>query len=218
MDPLYELDISEEEKIRIMAQQSTEMYAQSNWEKPKIPPSETYTCRRCNRKGHWRKNCREKQDPETMRKNPTGIPLTFLKATPGNFPGAMKHQGGYVATAISIAAYLHAKKECGPLSRSVNLIKEAKVPDSLKCVICSESMRDAAKIPCCGRSYCDECIRNSLLNSENFNCPNCKKSGVLPDDIEPSTKFRRAVIAFYNGAESSRVEDILKEEAPKKYL
>ena len=127
----------------------------------------------------------------------------------------MKHQGGYVATAISVAAYLNAKKECGPLSRSVNLIKEAKVPDSLKCMICSESMRDAAKIPCCGRSYCDECIRNSLLNSENFYYTNCKKSGVLPDGIEPSAKFRRAVIAFYNVAESSRIEDILKEKAPK---
>lgn len=36
--------------------------------------------------------------------------------------------------------------------------KETKpVPDELKCSICSELMKEAVIIQCCGESFCDEC-------------------------------------------------------------
>lgn len=40
-------------------------------------------------------------------------------------------------------------------------VKEVKsVPDELKCSICSELMKDAVIIQCCGESFCDECKFN----------------------------------------------------------
>ena len=32
------------------------------------------------------------------------------------------------------------------------------VPDELICLLCKEMMEDAVVIPCCGNSYCDECM------------------------------------------------------------
>ena len=31
------------------------------------------------------------------------------------------------------------------------------IPDELKCSMCSELMKDAVIIQCCGESFCDEC-------------------------------------------------------------
>ena len=37
--------------------------------------------------------------------------------------------------------------------------KEARpIPDELKCSICSELMKEAVIIQCCGESFCDECM------------------------------------------------------------
>jgi len=32
------------------------------------------------------------------------------------------------------------------------------IPDELKCSICSELMKEAVIIQCCGESFCDECM------------------------------------------------------------
>lgn len=37
-------------------------------------------------------------------------------------------------------------------------VKEVQlIPDELKCSMCSELMKDAVIIQCCGESFCDEC-------------------------------------------------------------
>ena len=40
---------------------------------------------------------------------------------------------------------------------SAPIKKVQSVPDELKCSICSELMKDAVIIQCCGESFCDEC-------------------------------------------------------------
>lgn len=44
------------------------------------------------------------------------------------------------------------------------------VPDYLKCTICHGLLREATITPCCGTSFCDECIRNQLMEND-FMCP-----------------------------------------------
>ena len=35
--------------------------------------------------------------------------------------------------------------------------KEKEIPEELKCPICKKLLRDAVVIPCCNKSFCDEC-------------------------------------------------------------
>ena len=42
-------------------------------------------------------------------------------------------------------------------------IEVVDIPLELRCKICGDLMRDAVLIPCCGFSFCDDCIRMKLL-------------------------------------------------------
>ena len=44
----------------------------------------------------------------------------------------------------------------------------------MSCPIDNKLFRDAVKTPCCGTSYCEECIQTHLLERD-FICPNCGK-------------------------------------------
>lgn len=45
-------------------------------------------------------------------------------------------------------------------------------PD-LTCPLCNRLLRDATKTPCCGKSYCEECIQN-YLSENDFVCRECE--------------------------------------------
>ncbi|CAG05183.1 unnamed protein product [Tetraodon nigroviridis] len=73
--------------------------------------------------------------------------------------------------------------------------KDPAVPDELKCVICKLLMVNAAIVPCCGYSFCDNCIRTVLLESEEHICVACQET-VSPDSIVPNLALRRAVANY----------------------
>lgn len=56
-------------------------------------------------------------------------------------------------------AYARTKKEKPPFlpEEPSSSSSGAPIPDEILCLICKEIMTDAAIIPCCGNSYCDEC-------------------------------------------------------------
>ncbi|XP_033930015.1 E3 ubiquitin-protein ligase RBBP6-like [Melopsittacus undulatus] len=60
-------------------------------------------------------------------------------------------------------------------------------------------MTDAAVLPCCGSSYCDECIRTALLETEEYTCPACHRTDVPPDGLVANKSLRQAVNNFKNG-------------------
>uniref|UniRef100_A0A1A8PG08 Retinoblastoma binding protein 6 n=2 Tax=Nothobranchius rachovii TaxID=451742 RepID=A0A1A8PG08_9TELE len=53
---------------------------------------------------------------------------------------------------------------------------EDPVPAEFLCLICRDLLGDAVVIPCCGSSYCDDCIRSALLDSEDHNGQSFAKS------------------------------------------
>lgn len=79
--------------------------------------------------------------------------------------------------------------------------KKRDVPEDLICAICKGIFKDAVMIPCCGSSFCDECVRTALLESEDSDCPDCKEKGTAPGLLIPNRFLRNAVAAFL--AESS---------------
>lgn len=78
----------------------------------------------------------------------------------------MTSTGGYVMPAvdkISVCGYReghkHDKKEDPPFPLGTQPEPEvtSTVPDELVCVLCKLLMVNAAIVPCCGYSFCDNC-------------------------------------------------------------
>ena len=66
------------------------------------------------------------------------------------------------------------------------------------CSICKDLLTDAVMIPCCGNSFCDDCIRTLLLESDEHECPDCNEKDVSPDTLIPNRYLRNAVSNFKN--------------------
>lgn len=76
--------------------------------------------------------------------------------------------------------------------------KKPEIPDDLICSICKSLFTDAVMIPCCGSSFCDECVRTALLESEDNECPDCHEKGSSPGSLIPNRFLRTSVNSFRN--------------------
>ncbi|XP_058795388.1 E3 ubiquitin-protein ligase RBBP6 isoform X3 [Phymastichus coffea] len=204
---LTRLDGSEEDKIRAMITQSTQDYDPSNYMKIRgqnqtgeVPPN--YRCYKCHQPGHWIKHCPLGIGSEPIEiKKSTGIPRSFMVPVDGpTVPGAMMTPGGtYAVPAIDHQAYKEGKKEKPPFSHDPEpAVEKPEIPEDLLCNICKDLLTDAVMIPCCGNSFCDECIRTFLLESEEHECPDCNEKDVLPESLIPNRYLRNAVLNFKN--------------------
>ncbi len=73
--------------------------------------------------------------------------------------------------------------------------KNNKPPEELICSLCKEIMKEAVIIPCCGESFCSECICTHLCDNE-FTCPACKKDKVSPENLAPNKALRQVLSSF----------------------
>ncbi|CAG2054997.1 unnamed protein product, partial [Timema podura] len=140
------------------------------------------------------------QDPIEIKKS-TGIPRSFMVPVDGpSAPGAMMTPTGQFAVpAIDHQAYKEGKKERPPFQQEPEPVMEKpEIPEDLLCTVCKDLLTDAVMIPCCGNSFCDECIRTVLLESEDHECPDCKEKDVSPDTLIPNRFLRNAVNNFKN--------------------
>ncbi|XP_025417143.1 E3 ubiquitin-protein ligase RBBP6 isoform X2 [Sipha flava] len=193
---------SEEEKINAMMAQSTQEYDPSNFVKIRggnqygeVPPN--YVCHRCHNPGHWIKNCPNNNttsDPVDIKKA-TGIPRGFLVPVDGpSVPGAMlTGLGTFAVPSIDQEAYKQSMK---PQKKQETQLEKVIIPEDLLCNLCSDLLTDAIMMPCCGTSFCDECIRNALLESEENECPDCHGKEISPETLIPNRYLRNAVNGF----------------------
>nr|XP_023022973.1 E3 ubiquitin-protein ligase RBBP6 isoform X1 [Leptinotarsa decemlineata] len=197
---LSSLDAPEDDKIKAMMSQSTQDYDPSNYLKIRgsnqvgnVPPN--YKCYKCHQGGHWIKDCNFAQgpDPVEIRKS-TGIPRSFMVAVEGpQVPGAMMTPNGQYAVPLVDHQAYNQKVVPTPVPEP-----KLDIPEDLVCSICSDLLTDAVMIPCCGNSFCDECIRGVLLESEDHECPDCHEKDILPDTLIPNRFLRKSVANFKN--------------------
>ncbi|XP_016321415.1 E3 ubiquitin-protein ligase RBBP6-like [Sinocyclocheilus anshuiensis] len=114
-------------------------------------------------------------------------------------------------------AYAIRKKEKPPFSPQNEPSSPSSsdpVPTALLCLICKDLLTDAVMIPCCSTSYCDECIRTCLLESDGHLCPTCRQSDVSPDALTANTVLRQEVNHFRNGTRSLRPNHSRRSRSP----
>ncbi|CAB0009928.1 unnamed protein product [Nesidiocoris tenuis] len=162
-----------------------------------LPPN--YKCYKCNQSGHWIKDCKLSSLPEANSveiKKSTGIPQSFMVPVEGpSVPGAMMTPTGHYA----VPSIEHeARKEPIRKVQDPVSVEKPTIPDDLICGVCKDLLVDAVLIPCCGNSFCDECIRNVLLESEDHQCPDCREKDISPDTLIPNRFLRNSVNSFKN--------------------
>ncbi|KAL1494030.1 hypothetical protein ABEB36_009699 [Hypothenemus hampei] len=198
---LASLDAPEDDKIRAMMSQSTQDYDPSNYVKIRGanqvgPVPASYRCYKCHQSGHWIKDCPLGQGVEPIEiKKSTGIPQSFLIPVEGpQVPGAMMMSNGqYAVPAVDMQAYNQKQTPAAIVPE-----QKPEIPDDLLCSICSDLLTDAVMIPCCGNSFCDECIRSILLESEDHECPDCHEKDIAPTTLIPNRFLRKSVANFKN--------------------
>jgi E3 ubiquitin-protein ligase RBBP6 len=84
--------------------------------------------------------------------------------------------------------------------------QKREIPPNLICSICNNIYRDAVMTPCCGSTFCDECIRTALLESDDNQCVECKEKDISPGSLIPTRFLRQAVAKFYSDTRSEKRE------------
>lgn len=115
-------------------------------------------------------------------KKSTGIPKSFMVPVEGpQVPGAMMTPNGQYAVPLLDHQAYNQKVTPAPAEEP-----KPEIPEDLICSICSDLLTDAVMIPCCGNSFCDECIRGVLLESEDHECPDCHEKDISPNNLIPN--------------------------------
>ncbi|OAD01478.1 CCHC-type zinc finger transcription factor [Mucor lusitanicus CBS 277.49] len=173
---------------------------------PQRVPPPTYVCYRCGQKGHYINQCPTNGDKDYDKhpriKRTTGIPRSFLKvieepknAVKAGTGGLMVTPKGdiVVAQADSSSWDKHVAKAATTIGLGASSAGDLMdwydsipVPKHLQCPICNGILREATITPCCGASFCDECIRVHLMEHD-FACQDCQQTiqngldGLIPN-------------------------------------
>ncbi|CAG8751903.1 12128_t:CDS:2, partial [Ambispora leptoticha] len=215
-------DDSEEARIKAMFKQTTEQWEQQQEKlaeatpiynnkrrqphntpqntPQKIPPP-NYVCFRCGTKGHYINNCPTNGDKEYDKnkiKRTTGIPRSFLKQVDEpkkNGTGGLMvtPQGGLVIAVADNASWeRHKAITRAPLGNNGDIYEQAPVKPEMECTLCHHLLREAVTIPCCNKNFCDDCVRNYLLE-HNFVCPSCGTTDQIPDSLVRNRTLREEI-------------------------
>ncbi|KAI9245230.1 hypothetical protein BDA99DRAFT_528303 [Phascolomyces articulosus] len=189
---------------------------QQQQQQPQRVPPPTYVCYRCGQKGHYINQCPTNGDKEFDKhpriKRTTGIPRSFLKVIEEPKNAVKSGTGGLmvtpkgdlvVAQADSSTWDKHVAKSAATINLGtatagdlLELFDQIPVPTHLQCPICEGLFREATITPCCGASFCDECIRGYLLEND-FACQDCLQQ--IPNGLDgliPNMDVRASVDTY----------------------
>ncbi|KAJ3978072.1 DWNN domain-containing protein [Lentinula raphanica] len=195
----------------------------SSYQPSDRPLPASYVCYRCGQKGHWIKDCPTNSDRDFDHKprikRTTGIPRSMLKAVENINNGELGQgvmvtpEGGFVVAQPDLASWQKQVSRTNKILTAAE-VRERNTPSdaSLVCPIDNKLFRDAVKTPCCGTSYCEDCIQTHLLERD-FICPSCGKKIASLDKLVPDFERRGRVSEYIQKAiDESRREAAASEE------
>lgn len=160
--------------------------------------------------GHWIQMCPTNNDPNfdgrPRVKRTTGIPRSFLKTI--EKPAALSNDGTLDDTKQPSGVMVNAEGEfviAEPDQASWEQYQaKAKVSAAaqqaaatgskelrekgLECSIDKRMFVEPTRTPCCGKTYCNDCIINALIENDLV-CPGCSTEGVLIDNLNPDVEI-----------------------------
>eukprot|EP00111_Clytia_hemisphaerica_P004788 TCONS_00013764-protein len=183
---LADAKASEDDKIKAVMMQQGSGFDHTSYQKSiKAPPS--YVCYRCGGKGHFVRQCPTQGDPrynkQQFARAPSGIPREYYMMK-------MKQEQEILDSYRSIQGNTNFTPTV-----SSEIVDQTKVPSDLQCSLCKQLFKDAVVTPCCGVSYCDECIRTYLV--ENDLVCMCGET-TSPDNLIGNKSLRTSVSNFRN--------------------
>ncbi|KAF2228027.1 DWNN domain-containing protein [Elsinoe ampelina] len=200
---------------------------------PDKPLPVGYTCHRCGEKGHWIQACPTNNDPtfdnRPKFKKTTGIPRSMLKVVekpptvgedgavdPTQVPQGLMYtaNGEWVVAVEDSAAWEQYKEKAkGAAEKAEAVSNDQSLQEwGIECPIDKRMLVDPVKTPCCGKTYCRECIENALLSSD-FVCPGCSTDGVLVDNlIEDGEAVEK--VKEYETAKKEKIEKAKSASPP----
>lgn len=165
--------------------------------------------------GHFIQACPTNDDPnyenKVRIKRTTGIPRSFLKTVERPLaldgggidgkslpPGVMVNaDGDFVIAEPDAKAWerFQAKQQINTAARKAEeaLSKELE-EKGLACTIDRKLYNKPTRTPCCGKTFCHDCISNSLMEND-FRCPECDQTPVLLDDLIDDPEMEERVMA-----------------------
>eukprot|EP00047_Mylnosiga_fluctuans_P011746 m.22648 g.22648 ORF g.22648 m.22648 type:complete len:638 (-) comp3783_c0_seq1:227-2140(-) len=180
---------TEEERLANMMKNAAAGAPQPDNRKTMQKKASDVICHRCNQTGHRRNEC-----PLNEVRKALGIPKHRLEYVSADTPNAvLASDGRYAIIKQPIAAeVMRSSASTQP------------VPPELLCPMCNKLFSEAVIIPCCGKSYCDSCIRPKLLDDSlqtgaiggTCPAPDCGRTDVSPDALIPNQQLRASVLAF----------------------
>ena len=178
--------------------------------------------------GHWIQACPTNNDPNfkgpVRIKRTTGIPKSFLtkiekpEGLDGNtdisqLQDVMVNADGDFVIAHSDEKtwkqYQEKQRQAAAAQQAVASNKELQ-DRGIECSIDKRMFVDPMKTPCCGRTYCGDCITNALIENDLV-CPGCSTDGVLLDDLVEDTEVKEKIKAY----EIEKAQEKKEKEASK---
>lgn len=171
---------------------------------PEGEPPHGYICYRCGKKGHWIQACPTNDDPNYENKNrikrTTGIPRSMLKKIDqseiDNLDDAQRQNlmvnadGEYVFAQADEKAWkqhLERVRAAGVAQKQGEQGDKELQSRGLECPIDKRMFVNPMKTPCCGKTYCNDCIENALLESD-LTCPGCETENISLESLEPDAE------------------------------
>ncbi|KAI9688830.1 MAG: hypothetical protein M1822_001187 [Bathelium mastoideum] len=204
---------------------------------PDRPPPPGYICYRCQEKGHWIQACPTNDDPEFDKKprlrRTTGIPKSFQRTvekpianavndgltddTKQNSNVMVNAEGEFVIAVPDHQSFQKfqdkAKASAAHKEEAASGSKELQ-ERGLECSLDKRMFIEPMKTPCCGQTYCNDCIENALINND-FVCPNCQTEGVLIDNLEPDDEMVKKIKVYEDEKMIERREKERSKTPPK---
>lgn len=193
---------------------------------PDHEPPNGYVCHRCGEKGHWIQQCPTNDNPEyndrPRIKRTTGIPKSFLKTVDkatvlaqGNDEDGNKPSGVMVTADGEFVVAEPDKKTWDKYKAKAAGSEEAKKAAAqdekdlkdrgIECELDNTLFIDPMKTPCCGKTYCNDCITNALIEGDLV-CPSCQTEGVLIDDLKPDDEATQRILDYLKEKEAAKKE------------
>jgi protein MPE1 len=109
-----------------------------------------------------------------------------------------------------------AKTKVATVAHEVAELNSQELQDrGLMCPIDNKLFIDPTKTPCCKRTYCNDCITNSLIEND-LKCPGCQKEGVLIDDLVADEETAAKVKAYLGEKDKEKAEERHREREKSK--